>query len=176
MGVCHGCNQRYIGHYAAGNVDPALLANDDAVALARGRWGRARSHEREGGGLLTGGLRRHADPLSLSLMAGLLIAPVHLVAQSSFPPPASGDSAARLALRQTLRAAPSAGEVQLDGRLDEPAWISADSITDFRQLDPAEGEPSTERTVVRVLAGSDALYVGVRAYDRDMAAVRATQL
>lgn len=109
-------------------------------------------------------------------MAGLLIAPVQLVAQSSFPPAASGDSATRSALHQELRAAPSAGEVQLDGRLDDPAWLAADSITDFRQLDPAEGEPSTERTVVRVLSGSDALHVGVRAYDRDVRAVRATQL
>ncbi len=109
-------------------------------------------------------------------MAGLLIAPVQTVAQSSFPPGTGGDSASRSALRQTLRAAPSAGEVQLDGRLDDPAWLAADSITDFRQLDPAEGEPSTERTVVRVRSGSDALYVGVRAYDRDMRAVRATQL
>ena len=109
-------------------------------------------------------------------MAGLLIAPVQTVAQSSFPPAAGGDSASRSALRQTLRAAPSAGEVQLNGRLDDPAWLAADSIIDFRQLDPAEGEPSTERTVVRVLSGSEALYVGVRAYDRDMRGVRATQL
>jgi hypothetical protein len=109
-------------------------------------------------------------------VAGLLVAPVRLVAQSSLPPPAGRDSSIRSGLRQELRAAPSAGGVQLDGQLDEPAWISADSATDFRQLDPAEGEPSTERTVVRVLSGSDALYVGVRAYDRDMSAVRATQL
>ncbi|HEX9053936.1 MAG TPA: DUF5916 domain-containing protein [Gemmatimonadales bacterium] len=66
--------------------------------------------------------------------------------------------------------------MRLDGQLEEPSWLSTDSITDFRQRDPAEGESSTERTVVRVLSGSDALYVGVRAYDRDMAAVRATQL
>ena len=109
-------------------------------------------------------------------MAGLLIAPVQLVAQSSLPPAASGDSATRSPLRQQLRAAPSAGKVPLDDGLDDPAWLTADSITDFRQLDPAEGEPSTERTAVRVLAGPDALYVGVWAYDRDMRAVRATQL
>jgi hypothetical protein len=109
------------------------------------------------------------------LVAGLLIAPVQLIAQ--YPRPAAvGDSSARSARRQELRAAPSGAAVQLDGQLDEPAWILADSITDFRQLDPAEGQPSTERTVVRVLSGSDALYVGVRASDRDMRAVRATQL
>jgi len=66
--------------------------------------------------------------------------------------------------------------VALDGRMDDPSWLAADSITDFRQRDPTEGEPSSERTVVRVLAGPEALYVGVRAYDRDAAAVRATQL
>ena len=114
--------------------------------------------------------------MRLFLMAGLVIAPLQLGAQSSFAPAARGDSAPRSALRSQLRAAPGAGAVLLDGRLDDPAWLTADSITDFRQLDPAEGEPSTERTVVRVLAGPDALYVGVWAYDRDMRAVRATQL
>ncbi len=77
----------------------------------------------------------------------------------------------------TLRAArtPSSG-IQLDGRLDEPAWSAADSLTDFRQREPSNGAPATERTVVRVLAGPDALYVGVRAYDAICSEVRATQL
>jgi len=34
---------------------------------------------------------------------------------------------------------------------------TADSITAFTQRDPAEGQPGTERTVVRILAASDGL-------------------
>ncbi len=109
-------------------------------------------------------------------MVGVLSAPVPLVAQSSFPPPAAADSTSRSDQRRELSAAASPGGVALDGRMDDPSWLAADSITDFRQRDPTGGEPSSERTVVRVLAGPEALYVGVRAYDRDAAAVRATQL
>ena len=68
------------------------------------------------------------------------------------------------------------GPVRLDGRLDEPFWAAADSIDDFRQREPVEGAPASERTVVRVVRDAVALYVGVRLYDRDMSALRATQL
>lgn len=70
----------------------------------------------------------------------------------------------------------AAGPLKLDGRLEEPDWATADSIADFRQREPAVGEPGSERTVVKLLRDDDALYVAVRAYDRDPAAVRATAL
>jgi len=57
-----------------------------------------------------------------------------------------------------LRAGVAAG-MRLDGSPDEPAWLTADSLTDFLQKDPQEGAPGTRRTVVRVLAGADGLYV-----------------
>ena len=53
----------------------------------------------------------------------------------------------------------------LDGRLDDPAWGTATPITDFRQVDPHEGQPASERTEVRVLYTADALYIGIRAWD-----------
>jgi hypothetical protein len=68
------------------------------------------------------------------------------------------------------------GPVLLDGRLDEPFWAAADSIDDFRQREPTEGAPASERTVVRVVRDAEALYVGVRLYDRDVSGLRATQL
>src|SRR5205823_14888566 len=69
--------------------------------------------------------------------------------------------------------------VRLDGRLDERAWAAADSLTDFRQREPLAGQPASEHTVVKVLRDAEALYVGVRAEDRDAmrpGAIRATQL
>lgn len=66
--------------------------------------------------------------------------------------------------------------IALTGRLDNAQWARADSITDLRQLDPVEGAPGSERTVVRVLRDREALYVGVRAYDKAPGAIRATQL
>ena len=55
----------------------------------------------------------------------------------------------------------------IDGRLDEPSWQSADAAGDFRQYEPNEGEPATERTEVRVLYDNTSLYVGVRLYDSE---------
>ena len=70
----------------------------------------------------------------------------------------------------------SAGALTLDGRLDESSWAAADSITDLRQRDPAEGAPGSERTVVRLLADSRGVWIGVWAYDRDPGSIRHAQL
>jgi len=78
--------------------------------------------------------------------------------------------------RPVIRAAHATTRPRLDGRLDEPAWLTADSITDLRQREPNEGRAASERTVIRVLVDDDALYVGVRAFDRDAARIRSSQL
>src|SRR5579862_6891634 len=57
-----------------------------------------------------------------------------------------------------------------------PSWATADSTSDLRQRDPAEGAPASERTVVKVLRDHDALYVRIRAWDSDAAHIRAIQL
>jgi hypothetical protein len=64
----------------------------------------------------------------------------------------------------------------VDGRLDERAWAEADSLSDLRQREPRSGAPVTERTVVRVLHGSDGLYVGIRAFDAAPRLIRASEL
>jgi Domain of unknown function (DUF5916)/Carbohydrate family 9 binding domain-like len=76
----------------------------------------------------------------------------------------------------TIVAAEATMPVRLDGRLDEQFWAGADSIVDFRQREPAEGQPGTEATVIKVAQDGQALYVAVRASDRDVAGIRATQL
>jgi hypothetical protein len=66
--------------------------------------------------------------------------------------------------------------IRLDARLGESVWSTADSIVAFRQREPLEGETASERTVVKLVRDAERLYIGIRAYDRDMAAVRSTQL
>jgi hypothetical protein len=58
-----------------------------------------------------------------------------------------------------------AGEIRIDGRLDEPAWQQASPFTDFWQRGPLEGQPPTYTSEVRILYDDDAIYVGVRAND-----------
>ena len=57
--------------------------------------------------------------------------------------------------------------VGIDGRLDEPAWREAAVLADFTQYDPVEGMAATERTEVRVFYTDDAIYFGIRAFDRE---------
>ena len=63
------------------------------------------------------------------------------------------------------RAIRRTGAITIDGRLDEPDWAAARPITTFRQTDPVEGAPATERTEVRVLYDETALYIGARMFD-----------
>ena len=71
--------------------------------------------------------------------------------------------------RRTVRAVPlqSGERIELDGRLDEAAWSRAVPARDFIQQDPDNGKPATEPTEVRILFTSDALYMGVTAYDSE---------
>ena len=56
--------------------------------------------------------------------------------------------------------------IDVDGRFDEPVWADAPPITEFIQEDPAEGEPGTERTEIRVAYDDDAIYIGAMLFDR----------
>src|SRR5918992_5245241 len=66
-----------------------------------------------------------------------------------------------------------AGLIRIDGKMDEAAWASATAASNFLQVDPAEGQPATERTELRVLYDDDALYVGARMFDREPHKIRA---
>ena len=68
------------------------------------------------------------------------------------------------------------GPMKLDAEFSESIWQTVDSIVDFRQREPLEGEPATERTVVKLVRDGDQLYVAVRAYDTAIRGVRSAQL
>ena len=66
--------------------------------------------------------------------------------------------------------------MRLDGLLDEPAWALADSVTDFTQRNPAQGQPSTDRTVVRLIGTPEGLWIGLWAAASEPARIRHAQL
>ena len=100
---------------------------------------------------------------ALALCAFVLFPAPPLRAQQT----GAGVSAAPLRLAV---AAPRAGDIQVDGRLDDEAWRGAIAIGDFTQTQPNPGVPATQRTEVRFLVDGDALYIGARMYD-DLGAV-----
>lgn len=65
---------------------------------------------------------------------------------------------------------------RLDGTLDDPTWQQASAITDFKQREPYEGQPATERTEVRVLYTRNEVYFGVACHDSVASGPIATQL
>ena len=58
------------------------------------------------------------------------------------------------------RAARTTERISIDGRMDEPAWMSVPAATDFYQVVPNEGQPITQPTEVRFLYDDDFLYIG----------------
>ena len=64
----------------------------------------------------------------------------------------------------------------IDGSLDDPVWEQAFLIDSFVQQEPDEGEPSTERTEVRVLHDPKNLYLGVFAFDSEPDQITATEM
>ena len=60
-----------------------------------------------------------------------------------------------------VRAGVMAGELRVDGALDEPMWASALPIDQFVQVDPDEGQPATMRTTIRVIASTSSLAIGI---------------
>ena len=65
---------------------------------------------------------------------------------------------------------------KLDGTLDDPLWQSAKVVTNFRQREPNEGEPATEKTEVRILYAQHAVYFGIHCYDSEPSRILATEL
>jgi hypothetical protein len=55
----------------------------------------------------------------------------------------------------------------IDGILSDLAWAQATILDDFRQVEPNNGAPATERTVVRIMYDENNLYFGVYAYDSE---------
>jgi hypothetical protein len=65
---------------------------------------------------------------------------------------------------------------KLDGTLDDPLWLSAKPIIDFRQREPFENKPPTEETEVRILYTRHAVYFGIRCHDMQPSRIVATEL
>jgi len=74
------------------------------------------------------------------------------------------------------KALPVNQPLRIDGKLEEPVWTSAALIGELVQVLPREGDGPSERTEVRVLVDSEALYFGIHCYDRSPTGIVATQL
>ncbi|MGH7568184.1 MAG: DUF5916 domain-containing protein [Gemmatimonadales bacterium] len=101
-----------------------------------------------------------------------------LLLQVSPPPPPPAPTAPALVdtsllrhadgrVARTVAAARTPRAPQLDGRLTEAAWTLASPATGFTQMDPHEGQPASESTMVYIVYDDVAIYVGARLWDSE---------
>jgi hypothetical protein len=104
---------------------------------------------------------------TLAAFALALAAPATLAQDSPATVAAERAERVRLLRARTwdVTATPADGVIEVDGRLDEPAWQRAEPVKDFYQRERNEGLPATERTEVRVLYDQSFLYVGFHCLD-----------
>ncbi|HZJ02048.1 MAG TPA: DUF5916 domain-containing protein [Gemmatimonadaceae bacterium] len=97
-----------------------------------------------------------AQALTLIIVASFVCPPTRTEAQAKgvHPQPAPVATAVRLT-----------SSVSIDGKLDEEVWRTAPAITEFRQSQPDEGKPATQKTEVRFAYDDQAIYVGARMFD-----------
>jgi hypothetical protein len=100
-----------------------------------------------------------------SVCCALIASPV---AAQVVPPPAVAPASAPLGTSLSAAAVRTVEAPAIDGDVaGDSAWAHATPISAFWQEQPDEGQPSSERTEVRVMYSADTLYVGVILFDRD---------
>lgn len=102
-------------------------------------------------------------PLRLIMAAACLVGSVAVVIAA---PPTGLERERRLVVAGA-QAVSTGGPIVIDGRFDEPVWGQAPVIGEFVQREPAEGADPTERTEARFAYDGVALYVAIRAFDRE---------
>ena len=106
-----------------------------------------------------------AAALTLALALASTTAAAQTVSGGGAVPASSGGGHGGHAAAPVLQAVARTAAIHVDGVLDEAVWREAPAASDFRQRDPREGQPATQRTEVRFAWDGDALYVGARMYD-----------
>ena len=89
-----------------------------------------------------------------------------VVVTLTFCAPAVGQVDADPTERPSIEALAIDQPIVVDGRLDEPAWRRAEVGAGFRQREPREGAPASERTEFSIAYTPTTLYVALRAFDR----------
>ncbi|MEQ9373959.1 MAG: DUF5916 domain-containing protein [Imperialibacter sp.] len=87
----------------------------------------------------------------------LLLQPQNAKGQDIFSPPDE---------KLSVKAMLATDKIVIDGILNESAWTTADSLSDFTQIEPFQGKAAENKTSVRVLFDSEFLYVGVKCFDQ----------
>lgn len=117
---------------------------------------------------MPGHLRNRRDS---SWLAAFLCLTVVMSASAKAPRKAEALSSPPMAAAVRVEHPP-----RLDGTLNDPLWKLAKPIDGFRQQEPYEGEPATEKAEVRILYTEKAVFFGIHCYDSQPSRIVATEL
>jgi hypothetical protein len=92
----------------------------------------------------------------LVLLPGIILVSISLFAQETFNPPSSPPE---------IRVTRTTDKILIDGLLQEDAWKSAETITDFVQYEPRQGEKPSFQTEFRILYDDKNIYFSAVCYD-----------
>ena len=109
-----------------------------------------------------------------TVIQALAVAPAH----GQDATPVSGDATGARTIEERIRALENRPwdihasrvrpeDVEVDGRLDEAAWQTAERINEFYQRSTRDVTTASERTEVRALYDDEYLYLGVWAWDSE---------
>jgi hypothetical protein len=111
-------------------------------------------------------MHRGRIPILIYLVGCLVVASATMSGQVE-----SAISGARVGIATRTARAP-----QLDGTLSDPIWSTASVISDFRQKEPLQTMPATEKTEVRILYDSRHIYFGIYCHSSDPKQIIASEL
>jgi hypothetical protein len=97
-------------------------------------------------------------------------------AAPEFEPDPAYDAEVAAIVGQTMTVQYTTAPPVIDGRINDPEWNFAEPISDFRQREPDNGQPGSERTVVRMLYDDEALYFAFSLYDSEPDQIMAQDL
>lgn len=78
--------------------------------------------------------------------------------------------------RRVIHALIRSDEIQIDGKLNEPAWETVNFQGDFRQREPDEGHPASEGTEIGVLYDKRYIYFGIKCFDSEPGKIIAREM
>ena len=110
---------------------------------------------------------RRGVTLAVMIVASVMVASP---GAAQVPPVTSASPAAQASPRDaqgrlTLRAIRQASAMRIDGKLDEPLYANVQPVSDFIQMEPAGGQPASEKTEVWVFFDERNVYVAMRAWE-----------
>jgi len=68
---------------------------------------------------------------------------------------------------QNIKAFKTDQSPTIDGKLDDPLWLSTFPFTDFKMVEPTPGVTPSEKTEVKVIYNQKGLYLGIRCFDSE---------